>query len=134
MIHYHSGVMDHCVCEIEEDARITFKDDASIEQIKWALGYAFREIQFRDKFRHGTAACTLAEKTKAREELDNINSKAAMYSALSEMSRLNQEMYDLPKSSFKCTKCRCKLNCICCNEDQCGCIENRIKVDESILF
>lgn len=134
MIHYHSGVEDQCVCEIEEDGSVTFKEDASIEQIKWALGYALREIQFQKKYRHSTFCCTLEEEQAARQELNEINSKAARNSALNEMSRLSQEMglYDEP--SFKCSKCRCPLNCICCKEGHCGCSEDKIEIDESVLF
>lgn len=125
MMHYHSGVEDKCICEIEEDGSITFHEEASIEQIKWALGYALRESQFQDQDQHGTFCCTLEEKEAAREELNIINSKAARDSALTEISRLDQE-------SFKCSKCRCPSNCACCNGEYCGC--NEIEIDETVLF
>jgi hypothetical protein len=131
---------DRCLCEFERDGSVTFKDDVSIEELKWLVGALLRDAEYKRQCRIGLGG---EEAEAALDKIEKINKKAAQDAALSEMVRLSEEMglYDdnrpnplIKDPPFKCPDCRCQPGCCCCREGFCGCKENRIEIDESKVF
>ena len=119
---------ERCLCEIEEDGSVTFKDDVSFEELKWTVGALLRDAEYKRQCRIGLGG---DEAEGALDQIKKINQKSAQNYALEEMVRISQEMglYDSP-ASFKCPMCRCHPGCSCCKEGACDCKENRIEVKD----
>ncbi len=80
---------NRCICEFESDGSVTFKDDVSIEELKWAIGALLREAEYNRQRRIGLDG---DEARAAHVKVKQIDEKEAQNAALDEIVRLDQEM------------------------------------------
>ena len=94
-------MLNKVLCELQEDGSVTFDKDISIEELKYAVGAALRElcIHLRGRLLSDILDEDGVAYKAVEEELKKINEKAARNASLDEMVRLSEEMglYDEPK-------------------------------------